>query len=461
MTTTNSPTHQRIPQAWLDMVDKLVVDPEWADDDRPIEIIQTHISVVLLGRRHVIKLKKPVDFGFVDYTTIEKRRLACEAETTLNRRLCADAYLGVKRIIAGKDGPRLSGQGPIVDYGVWMKRLPSDRMLDQLVAKDEITESIVGRVAELMADFHKRARRGPDAKVYGQPTAIRGNWEENFAQTAPYVNRTISAAEFDAIRSWITSWMEGSSGLLERRMSDGFICEGHGDMRCESVCITNGICIFDCIEFNERFRWGDVASEVAFLAMDLDARGRPDLGYYLTECYARRTQDQDLFPLLRFYRCYRAYVRGKVLSFRLDEPEFTEAEQASASFRARSYFHLARRYASPLKTPTVILTIGLSGTGKTSLARAIAGELGLRVVSSDAVRKAIFGFGSQPYPYSEGPYTAEANRVTYEKLIETGRGLLAQDGGVILDATFRSEGDRALAAEMAAREGANFRIIEC
>jgi len=334
-------------------------------------------------------------------------------------------------------------------------------MLDQLVAKDEITESIVGRVAELMADFHKRARRGPDAKVYGQPTAIRGNWEENFAQTAPYVNRTISAAEFDAIRRWVTRWMEGSAGLLERRVTDGFICEGHGDMRCESICITNGICIFDCIEFNERFRWGDVASEVAFLAMDLDVRGRPDLGYYLMECYNRKTRDRDLFALLPFYRCYRAYVRGKVLSFRLHEPEFTEAEQASAASRAKSYFHLTRRYASPLERPTVILITGLSGTGKTSLARAVAGELGLRVVSSDAVRKTIFGFGRQPYQYGEGPYTAEANRVTYEELIEAGRELLAHDGGVILDATFRSEGDRALAGEMASQEGANFRPIEC
>src|SRR5215471_18541607 len=126
--TINSPTQQRIPQAWLDMVESLAVDPDWADDDRPIEVIQTHISVVLLGRRHVLKLKKPVDFGFVDYTTIEKRRLACEAETTLNRRLCPDVYLGIKSIIGGNGGSRLSAHGPISDYGVWMKRLPSDRM---------------------------------------------------------------------------------------------------------------------------------------------------------------------------------------------------------------------------------------------------------------------------------------------------------------------------------------------
>jgi predicted kinase len=255
--------------------------------------------------------------------------------------------------------------------------------------------------------------------------------------------------------------MEASADLLDRRVSGNRICDGHGDMRCESICITNGICIFDCIEFNERFRCGDVASELAFLAMDLDARGRPDLGYYLAECYDRRTADPDLFALLPFYRCYRAYVRGKVLSFRLDEPEFSDAEHASAASRARSYFHLARRYASRLEKSTVIIITGLSGTGKTSLARAIAGELGLRVVSSDAVRKAVFGAAGQPYAYGEGAYTAEANRVTYEKLIDAGGRLLQQDGGVILDATFRSDADRVLAREMADRAGASFRVIEC
>jgi aminoglycoside phosphotransferase family enzyme/predicted kinase len=446
---------------WLEMVDRLAASPDWAPDDQPVEIVQTHISVVLLGRQYVLKLKKPVDFGFVDYTTLEKRRLACEAEVVLNRRLCSGAYLGVKPIIDQNGQPRFSGDGPVIDYAVWMKRLPSDRMLDQLVAGDEIAESIIDRVAGRMAEFHEHSQRGPSINRYGGQAAIRQNWKENFSQTAPYISRTVTADEFDVIRAWITRWIDSSAGLLERRVAGGWICDGHGDMRCESICITDGICIFDCIEFNQRFRCGDGASEVAFLAMDLEARGRPDLGYYLTESYQRRTRDHDLFALLPFYRCYRAYVRGKVLSFRLDEPEFSEAERLSAASRARSYFHLARRYASPLKNSTLILITGLSGTGKTSLARAIAGELGLRVISADAIRKSIFPAADHSVPYGEGPYSPESNRITYETMIDAGRSLLHQTGGAVLDATFRKSADRELASKIAAEAGAGLRIIEC
>jgi predicted kinase len=244
-------------------------------------------------------------------------------------------------------------------------------------------------------------------------------------------------------------------------VQNGHICDGHGDVRCESVCVTDKIHIFDCIEFNDRFRCGDVASEVAFLAMDLDARGRPDLGYLLTEQYSACSGDDQIFALLPFYRCYRAFVRGKVLSFRLDEPEFSAAEQEDAAARASSFFDLAARYATPLKVPTVIAVAGLSGTGKTTLAHAIAGELGLRVVSSDAIRKSLFGHGTATTGYDKGHYSQAANHCVYRKLLESGRALLEQDGAVILDATFRRAADRAAARAMADAAGAQWRLIEC
>ncbi|HWC77059.1 MAG TPA: AAA family ATPase, partial [Blastocatellia bacterium] len=445
---------------WLRMVESLRYCPDWAPDEQPIEIIRTHISVVLIGQHHVLKLKKPVELGFLDYSTLKKRRAACQAEVDLNRRLCAGYYEGVQPISLINGRLRFTDSGPVVDYGVMMKRLPAEQMLDHLVARGEVTEAIIQSVAERLVEFHRSARRAPEVDAFGSPEAIAGNWQENFDQTAPYVDRTIPAESFKSIRGWVTRWLDEHQELLRTRVKEGRICDGHGDIRAESICVTNGLCIFDCIEFNERFRYGDVASEVAFLAMDLSARGRPDLGYYFTEQYGVRSADAELFRLLPFYRCYRAYVRGKVQSFRLDEAKLTAVEREVVALRARRYFELAARYASPLTGPAVIAVTGLPATGKTSLARAIAGELGLRVVSSDAVRKSLFEIRRQ-HEYGAGPYSADASLLTYQTLVERGRDLLARDGGVVLDATFRRGADRAYAREMALKAGARWRVLEC
>jgi aminoglycoside phosphotransferase family enzyme/predicted kinase len=448
---------------WLAMVEQLRRAPEWSDDELPIEMKQTHISVLLLSRSYVIKLKKPVDFGFLDYTTLNKRLKVCEDEIRLNRRLCPDTYIGLGGVIDLDGQIRFSGRtGKIVDYCVWMKRLPEDRMLDRMVANNTVTETAIGRVAARLCEFHAKAPRGPEIAKWGSLDEIRHNWEENFIQTEPFISRTIGGSAYEAIRSWVNEEIETRADLFEWRAREGRIVDGHGDVRCESVCVKDdAICIYDCIEFNDRFRCGDVASEAAFLAMDLDARGRPDLGYFFAEAYQRRTGDEEFFTLLPFYRCYRAYVRGKVLSFRLNEAEFSEEERRVAAARAGNFFDLALRYASRLRKPTVVAVGGLSGTGKTSIARAIAGELGLRVISADAIRQSLFGEAKRPAPYGEGAYTAEASRLTYQTMVERGREMLGADCGVILDATFLRDDDRLMAERMAMSAGAEWRLIEC
>ncbi|HKQ93287.1 MAG TPA: AAA family ATPase [Blastocatellia bacterium] len=448
---------------WLKMVQRLRRAPDWPEEELPIEMKQTHISVLLLSRNYVIKLKKPVDFGFLDYTTPNKRLKACEGEIRLNRRLCSDTYLGLGRVIDLNGAIRFSGStGEIVDYCVWMKRLPEDRMLDRMVVNNTVTEEVIDRVAARLCEFHRTASRGPEIAKWGGLDEIRHNWEENFIQTEPFVGRTISATDYEAIRLWTREEIETKAGLFDRRAREGRVVDGHGDVRCESVCVTNGaICIYDCIEFNDRFRCGDVASEAAFLAMDLDARARPDLGFFFAEAYQRRTGDEDFFMLLPFYRCYRAYVRGKVLSFRLNEAEFSEEEREDAATRAKNFFDLARRYASRLRAPTLIVVGGLSGTGKTAVARAIAGELGLQALSSDAARQSIFGDAKMQAAYGEGAYNAEANQLTYRKLIESAAQALKNGRSVILDATFREAGPLATARSMAAEAGARCRFIEC
>ena len=449
--------------SWLKMVEQLRNSPEWPENELPIEMKQTHISVLLLSRNYVIKLKKPVDFGFLDYTTMKKRLKACEDEIRLNSRLCPDTYLGLGEVTEVNGEIGLSGRnGKIVDYCVRMKRLPEERMLDRMVANNTVTEAVIDRVADRLCEFHRTALRGPEIARRGSLAEIERNWEENFTQTEAFIGRTISGSAYQAIRLWVNGWLETRADLFDRRVHEGRIVDGHGDVRCESVCVMDdAICIYDCIEFNDRFRCDDVASEAAFLAMDLDARGRPDLGYFFTEAYQRRTDDNELFKLLPFYRCYRAYVRGKVLSFRLNETEFSEDERKTAATRAANFFDLAQRYATRLRKPTVIAVGGLSGTGKTALARAIAGELGLRVVSADAVRQSLFGEAKRPAGYGEGAYTTEANCLTYRTMIERGRELLGEDRGVILDATFLRDEDRNLAQEMVMAAGAEWRMIEC
>lgn len=447
---------------WMERVDALRGSPDWGPDEGPIILKQTHISAVLIGNRHVLKLKKPVDFGFLDYTTLDKRLKACEAEVRLNRRLCEDVYLGVQPVSMIDGRPRISSGGTIVDYGVWMKRLPDDGMLAELVANGSVTERMIDDIAARLSLFHRQAERNPSIDRHGSIEEIRFNWEENFTQTGTFINRTLTPDQFGFLRSWVDQWLEGHSGLIRRRVADGWIRDGHGDVRCESVCIRDGeVVIFDCIEFNERFRCGDVASEVAFLAMDLDARGRPDLGYYFCERYQAHSGDTHLFRLIPFYKAYRAYVRGKVQSFRLDESEFPEAEKQQAAVKARNDFDLACRYATSLRKPTMIVMTGLSGTGKTAIARAVASELGLRVLSADAARQFLYAQDKKPSPYGEGAYTEEANVRTYRTLIEMGSAFLQKEHAVILDATFRRRADRELAREAAEAAGVEWRIIEC
>src|SRR5215510_314908 len=263
---------------WLKMVERLRHSPEWPEEELPIEMKQTHISALLLSRNYVIKLKKPVDFGFLDYTTLNKRKKACEDEIRLNRRLCDDTYIGLGGVIDLDGQIRLSGgTGRILDYCVWMKRLPEERMLDQMVADGVVTEAIIGRVADRLREFHRTALRGPEIAKWGSLDEVRHNWDENFIQTEPFIGRTISAPDYEAIRSWAREELGTKAGLFDRRAREGRVVDGHGDVRCESVCVRpltardDAICIYDCIEFNDRFRCGDVASEAAFLAMDLDA----------------------------------------------------------------------------------------------------------------------------------------------------------------------------------------------
>jgi aminoglycoside phosphotransferase family enzyme len=309
-----------------------------------VELVQTQMSLIYLTGEYVYKVKKPVNLGYLDYTTLEKRHLFCRQELELNRRLCPDAYLAVVRIVKGNSGLRVEGQGEAIEYAVKMRQLPQDRMMDVLLSHGQVTPGMVASVAERMVGFHQKAKTNREIAAFGKLDVVRQNCDENFVQTEKYVGLTILRAKYDRIKDYANDFIESNAGLFETRVREGRIRDCHGDLHAAHVCFTDDICIYDCIEFNDRFRYCDVASELAFLAMDLDRCRQARLSRHLVDTYAGLSHDEGLLSLLDFYKCYRAYVRGKVEGFKLDDPLISQPEKAKALETARSYFQLAESY---------------------------------------------------------------------------------------------------------------------
>jgi uncharacterized protein len=325
-----------------------------------VRLVETHISWVLLAGAYAYKLRKPVDFGFLDFTTLEKRRADCEAEVQLNRRLCRDLYLGVVDVVERAGQLFVWEAGRPIEPAVKMRRLPESGMLPALLERGSADERLMRRLADHLAEFHARAAAGSGVDEHATPAALCANWLENFDQTEHFVGRTIDPALRDEVRAFVDDFVVRQRELLERRLREGRIRDGHGDLHAGSVCVMGRrLYLFDCIEFNARFRCADVASEVAFLAMDLDHLGRADLSSTFVDAYVRCSRDEQLMAVLDFYKCYRAYVRGKVLSFRLEEPDLASAESEQLTRAASAYFELAATYARRPVAPLLLLTMGL------------------------------------------------------------------------------------------------------
>jgi aminoglycoside phosphotransferase family enzyme len=289
-------------------------------------------------------VKKPVNLGYLDYTTLDKRRFYCRREVELNQRLCPEAYLGVVPIIEQGGHFSLAGQGKAVEYAVKMRHLPQEAMMDVLLAKDKVSPAMLAGVAEKLAEFHRKAETNASISTFGDRDTIIVNTEENFNQTERYIGNTIAEDKYQRIKVYTNRFIEENSALFRRRIASGRIRDCHGDLHAAHICFGDGICIYDCIEFNDRFRYCDVASEVAFLAMDLDHYGRADLSRQFINAYVSHSKDEELKTLLNFYKCYRAYVRGKVESFKLDDPHISNEEKARILAIARNYFELAESY---------------------------------------------------------------------------------------------------------------------
>ena len=429
-----------------------------------VEVVQTHISYVFIAGELVYKVKKAVDFGFLDFTTLEKRRENCLKEVNLNRRLAPDTYLGVAEIGEGENGEIVLGAGRTVEYAVKMKKLPMDRMLVELLAKGLIKPPDMRRVADRLVSFHGRAESRPEIDRFGSLEVIRRNHDENFEQTKGFIGRTISREQYEFIKSYVDEFLSGRRDLLQKRVSGRHIRDCHGDLHAEHICFTDGIVIFDCIEFNDRFRYSDTIADVAFLAMDLDFRGYPSHARAFFDAYTRLSGDHDDSELLPLYMCYYAYVRGKVIGFRLDDPAISAPEKEAARSTAARYFDLAAKYAASPQKPLLIITTGLMGSGKSVLAANLSALLGAEVIRTDVLRKQILNIRPEERrleKFGKGIYSDDVTARTYEKAFELAQEVIAGGRTAIIDASFKKNLDRLRAARIAQAAGSGFFVVEC
>jgi aminoglycoside phosphotransferase family enzyme/predicted kinase len=424
---------------------------------RRVRLVETHISWVFLAGARVYKVKKPVDLGFLNFTTLARRRHFCREEVRLNRRLAPDTYLGVVELKGAGRRVRVGGRGRTREVAVAMRRLPAGRMLDRLVRTGRADPDVLDAVAVTVARFHALAETGGEIDRLGGIETVRGNWEENFAQTDDLPADVLPPEVRKAVRGFVDGFLQAEAPRFAARVRAGRSRDCHGDLQAQHVCCTDPIRIFDCIEFNHRFRYGDTAGEIAFLAMDLDRLGRPDLATRFLNAYFEASGDWEAVPLLDFYRAYRAWVRGKVLGFQV-------ADRPALAAPARALFELAARYAGPRPPARLLVTTGVMGSGKSTVARAVAARLGAIVIRTDAVRKRLAGLPLHEraaHGFGEGLYTPAMSRRTYAEALRLAGETLAAGWPVIVDGSFPTRAERETARALAGRRGAPFAVLWC
>ncbi len=433
--------------------------------DHPVQdirLVETHISWVLLAGDYVYKIKKPVNLGFLDFSTLEKRRFYCGEELRLNRRLAESLYLGVSAITGSASHPVLNGNGEAIEYAVRMVRFPEEARLDRMLARGELGAAHIDSLAQELAGFHGRIRVAGDGSPYGDPEHVYEPVKQNFEQIRPRIE-----AQDRNLLQRLETWSEQSfSGLrrtFEDRKRQGFIRECHGDAHLANMVWLDGRAVlFDCLEFNENLRWIDTMSEVAFLTMDLDDRGHPELARHALNAYLEQSGDYAGLAVFRFYQVYRALVRAKVACIRLGQGGLNEEEKRRVREEYLGYVNLADRYTRAAPT-ALIITHGLSGSGKTWLSQQLLEALDAIRLRSDVERKRLHGLAPHQRSGSgidSGIYTAEAGRRTYARLAELADTILQAGYPVIVDAAFLRRGQRDPFRALAKKARASFVILD-
>ncbi len=311
-----------------------------------VKLVQTHISYVFIAGAFVYKFKKPVDFGFLDFTTLQKRQYFCEQELILNRRLCPDLYLGLVQVNNANDGLALDGTGEAVEYGIKMVRMPEEKMMGNLIGDNKLSAAMLDEIVDILVPFYAAADGGGDIETFGSAESVSVNVLENFEQTEGFIGcPALSQEQFDKINAYGRDFLSRQE-LFKGRIAAGRVRDCHGDLYSANICLADKVYIYDCIEFNQRFRYCDVASDVAFLAMDLDFHGLTELSRHFIQRFQDKSGDDGIGEMLNFYKSYRAYVRGKIGLFTAHAPEVDETTKENSLAQAKKYFELAVSYAA-------------------------------------------------------------------------------------------------------------------
>ncbi len=328
-----------------DLINDLLNPVSLPDMTKNVTVVHTHISAVFVADEFVYKIKKPVDFGFLNFSTLEKRQYYCNQEVELNRRLSKGIYLDVLPVMFdGKAYTLKKTSGRIVDYSVKMRRIPDDKLMKTVFYKNELTNNHLEKIADVLAEFHLNTAGSVEIDEFGKSENFKVNTDENFEQVEKYIGLSIRKDEFDSIKRWTENFYNNNKTLFNNRIESGRIRDCHGDLHMEHICFTENISIIDCIEFNDRFRYSDSVADIAFLLMDLEYHGGEKFSTALWEAYKKSAHEDDVDSLLTFYKVYRAFVRGKVNSFQLDDVAISPEKKEEAIQTAGKYFQLAYSY---------------------------------------------------------------------------------------------------------------------
>ncbi len=441
-------------------------DRQWSASGH--STIETHISMVFLAPERVYKVKKPVDLGFLDFSTPELRRSCCESEVQLNSRLAPGVYLGVVPVTRSPEGTyAFGGAGVRVDWAVEMVRLDESNRADVLLREGRVERDEIETIAVTLARFHQAARCDEETSKYGSHERVRANVEENFEQTVDTIGLYLAPHQVHEVEAWQLDFLGRHRESFDRRVLDERIRDGHGDLRLEHIYLdeSHGVRIIDCIEFNERFRYADVAADIAFLAMDLTASGRVDLAEAFLALYSREAGDFDLYSVVDFYESYRAFVRGKVSGILAGERAASVELRERAAADARRFFLLSlASERRSLLDPTLIAVGGIIACGKSTVAQAVADQLAAPVIATDRARKQLMGLAPEEPVHEEafsGAYSPEASSKVYDEVLRRAEIVLRSGRSVLLDASFRSRVERQQAKALAEGLGVPFRFVEC